>query len=182
MTEVSKKVLYWTPRCLGLAFALYLSMFAMDVFGEGLGFWRTSLALFMHLIPVFVLLLVLALAWRWEWIGAAAFAGAALVFLFNNAQASVAATQAERGALYRRAPLRHRRAVPGELAEEDGTARSEVVRTIRRKGTEREQRASVPPTLPTASITTNSQAFRETADGRPRACAAGAGPAVQQDL
>ncbi len=83
MTEVSKKVLYWAPRCLGLAFALYLSMFAMDVFGEGLGFWRTLFALFMHLIPVFVLLLVLALAWRWEWIGAAALAGAALVFLFN---------------------------------------------------------------------------------------------------
>ena len=70
MTEVSKKVLYWTPRGLCIAFALFLSMFAMDVFGEGLGFWRTSLALFMHLIPVFVLLLVLALAWRWEWIGA----------------------------------------------------------------------------------------------------------------
>src|ERR1035437_4215316 len=100
----------------------------------------------------------------------------------QHARASVAATKAERGAHYRRAPLRHRRAVPGELAEEDGTARPEVVRAIWRKGTEREQRASVPPTLPTASITTNSQAVRETADGRPRACAAGAGPAVQQDL
>src|SRR5664279_5628224 len=43
----------------------------------------------------------------------------------------------------RRTAVRHRRAVPGELAEEDGTARPEVVRTIRRKGTEREQRASV---------------------------------------
>ena len=43
------------------------------------------------------------------------------------------------------------------------------MRAIRRKGPEREQRASVPPTLPTASITTNSQAFRETADGR-RGC------------
>ena len=83
MTQVSKKVLYWTPRGLCIAFALFLSLFAMDVFGEGLGFWRTSLALFMHLIPVFVILLVLALAWRWEWIGAAALAGAALVFLFN---------------------------------------------------------------------------------------------------
>ena len=83
MTEVSKKVLYWTPRGLCIALALFLSLFAMDVFGEGLGFWRTLFALFMHLIPVFVVLLVLALAWRWEWIGAAALAGAALVFLFN---------------------------------------------------------------------------------------------------
>jgi APA family basic amino acid/polyamine antiporter len=63
MTEVSKKLLYWTPRGLCLAFALFLSLFAMDVFGEGLGFWRTLFALFMHLIPVFVVLLILALAW-----------------------------------------------------------------------------------------------------------------------
>ena len=83
MTEGQKKVLYWAPRGLCIAFALFLSLFAMDVFGEGLGFWRTLFALFMHLILVFVLLLVLALAWRWEWIGAAALAGAALLYLFN---------------------------------------------------------------------------------------------------
>jgi hypothetical protein len=83
MTEVSKKVLYWAPRVSCIAFALFLSLFAMDVFGEGLGFWRTLFALFMHLIPTFVVLLILALAWRWEWIGAAGFSGAALVFLFN---------------------------------------------------------------------------------------------------
>ena len=70
MTEGQKKVLYWAPRVSCLAFAVFLSLFAMDVFGEGLGFWRTLLALFMHLIPVFVVLLILALAWRWEWIGA----------------------------------------------------------------------------------------------------------------
>lgn len=70
MTEVSKKLLYWTPRGLCLAFALFLCLFAADVFTEGLGFWRTMLAIFMHLIPVFVVLLILALAWRWEWLGA----------------------------------------------------------------------------------------------------------------
>ena len=83
MTKVSKKILYWTPRGLCIAFILFLSMFAMDVFGEGLGFWQTAIALCMHLIPSFVLVLILALAWRWEWIGAVAFSGAALVFLFN---------------------------------------------------------------------------------------------------
>ena len=70
MTEVSKRVLYWTPRGLCIALALFLSLFAMDVFGEGLGFWRTLLALLMHLVPVFALLLILAFAWRWEWVGA----------------------------------------------------------------------------------------------------------------
>ena len=70
MTAAQKKVLYWAPRGPGLAFALFLCLFALDVFGEGLGFWRTLLALLMHLVPVFVYLLFLALAWRWEWIGA----------------------------------------------------------------------------------------------------------------
>jgi hypothetical protein len=70
MSEVSKKVLFWTPRGLCIAFALFLSVFALDVFGEGLGFWRTAVALFMHLVPVFVVLLILAVAWRWEWVGA----------------------------------------------------------------------------------------------------------------
>ena len=50
-------------------------MFALDVFGEGYGFWGTLLALFMHLIPVYVLLIGLALAWRWEWAGALVFIG-----------------------------------------------------------------------------------------------------------
>jgi C4-dicarboxylate transporter len=67
MTEVSKKLLYWAPRGLCLAFALFLCLLvAAEVFTQGLGFWRTLLALFMHLIPVFGLLLILALAWRWE--------------------------------------------------------------------------------------------------------------------
>ncbi len=69
MSEDQKTFLYWAPRVTCLAFAAFLSLFALDVFGEGLGFWRTLLALFMHLIPVFAVLLILALAWRWEWVG-----------------------------------------------------------------------------------------------------------------
>jgi len=79
--EVSKKVLYWTPRGLCIAFALFLSMFAMDVFGEG---WLLAdfVSPFMHLIPVFVLL------WSWPglgWDGSARplFAGGALLFLLT---------------------------------------------------------------------------------------------------
>ena len=75
MIRPSKQLLFWTPRILGILFALFLSMFALDVFGEGYGFWGTLLALFMHLIPVYVLLIGLALAWRWEWAGALVFIG-----------------------------------------------------------------------------------------------------------
>ena len=75
MIRPSKQLLFWTPRILGILFALFLSMFALDVFGEGYGFWGILLALFMHLIPVYVLLIGLALAWCWEWVGALVFIG-----------------------------------------------------------------------------------------------------------
>ena len=35
MNNKWKRVLYWTPRVLGILFALFISIFALDVFGEG---------------------------------------------------------------------------------------------------------------------------------------------------
>jgi hypothetical protein len=81
MTQFSRRALFWTPRALSIVFIAFLSLFAMDVFGEHLGLWRTVLALTMHLIPSFVLIAVLVLAWRWEWIGAALYAAAGLMYV-----------------------------------------------------------------------------------------------------
>ena len=81
MSSISGKALFWTPRILSIVFLAFLSLFALDVFGEHLGFWQTVLALAVHLIPVFALMVVLALAWRWEWIGAAFFAAAGLLYI-----------------------------------------------------------------------------------------------------
>lgn len=81
MTTVSKRLLYWAPRILSIAFILFISLFALDVFSDNLGFWQTLGALAIHLIPSFALLIVLILAWRWEWIGAVAFAGAGLAYI-----------------------------------------------------------------------------------------------------
>ncbi len=84
MTNVSKQVLFWAPRALSIAFILFISMFALDVFGEGRGFWQTAAALVMHLVPSFVLIAMLALAWRWEWIGVLIPLGLAGLFLWWN--------------------------------------------------------------------------------------------------
>ncbi len=65
----AQQLLYWAPRVLGILIAVFLSMFALDVFGEGKGFWGTTLALLMHLIPTFILIAVLVVSWRWEWMG-----------------------------------------------------------------------------------------------------------------
>ena len=53
MTTIARTLVFWTPRFFGVLFALFISMFALDVFGEGRGFWETTLALLMHLIPAF---------------------------------------------------------------------------------------------------------------------------------
>jgi hypothetical protein len=81
MTQLSGRALFWTPRALSIAFIAFLSLFALDVFDEHLGLWRTVLALTMHLIPSFVLIAVLVLAWRWEWIGAALYSAAGLLYV-----------------------------------------------------------------------------------------------------
>lgn len=67
------RFVYWAPRILSIIFIIFLSLFALDIFGMGLGFWGTIVGLFMHLIPSFILLIVLLIAWRIEWVGGAVF-------------------------------------------------------------------------------------------------------------
>ncbi len=81
MTAFSRTTLFWTPRVLAMAYIVFLSLFALDVFSEGYGFWKAIAALAIHLIPAFVLIVGLILAWRWEWIGAVLFAGAGGLYI-----------------------------------------------------------------------------------------------------
>ena len=69
MKTPMKRFLFWTPRILCLLFAGLISLFALDVFEGNHGFWNTTLALLMHLIPTGLLLIILAVSWRWEWVG-----------------------------------------------------------------------------------------------------------------
>jgi len=81
MSNPSKRILFWSPRLLGILFAVFISLFALDVFDEAHGFWQTAAALGMHLIPTFALVIVLIVSWRWEWVGAAAFTALAVLYL-----------------------------------------------------------------------------------------------------
>lgn len=74
-------VLFWAPRVLGILVALFLSLFALDVFAEGRGVLGTILALLIHLIPVYIIVIALVLAWRWEWLGAILFTGLAALYV-----------------------------------------------------------------------------------------------------
>jgi glucose-6-phosphate-specific signal transduction histidine kinase len=79
-----KRLLFWTPRILCLLFAAFISIFALDVFGEGYGFWKTIPALMIHLIPTWIVLAVLALAWRWEWVGGTLFVALGILYLIAS--------------------------------------------------------------------------------------------------
>lgn len=84
MPATMPRALFWTPRVLSFAFALFLSIFALDVFESGRGFWKTLAALGMHLLPSLLVLLVLAVAWRRELVGAIAFAGLGVLYLVTS--------------------------------------------------------------------------------------------------
>lgn len=43
MSRITARLLYRSPRILSIAFAIFLSLFAFDVFSEVHGCWRTVL-------------------------------------------------------------------------------------------------------------------------------------------
>ncbi len=80
MSKLQARLLYWSPRLLSIAFALFISVFAFDVFDAPGGFWMHFLALGLHMVPTFFLAVVMLLAWRWEWIGCVAFAACGIAY------------------------------------------------------------------------------------------------------
>jgi len=81
-----KKNLYWAPRALGIAGIIFISLFALDVFQQGIPFSQILLAFSIHLIPSFLLLGVFLIAWKYELVGGIIFALISIIpfLLFNN--------------------------------------------------------------------------------------------------
>lgn len=73
--------MFWTPRILTILFAIFISLFALDVFVEGYGLWKTIGALLIHLIPSFLIIAILIFAWKWEWIGGLLFIGLGVIYI-----------------------------------------------------------------------------------------------------
>ena len=85
MKEPQKTLLYWLPRALSILFALFISLFALDIFGEGYLFPAVLWALLMHLVPTMLIILTLIVAWHWEWIGTVMFTGLAIFYIIMTA-------------------------------------------------------------------------------------------------
>jgi hypothetical protein len=75
------KYIYWTPRIAGALIALFVALFALDVFEEGGNFWLMIGGFLIHALPAILLGVALAFAWRWSWIGAVVYLAGALYFL-----------------------------------------------------------------------------------------------------
>ncbi len=84
MNKSVERVLRWTPRVMCMIFALFVSIFALDVFGEGLGFWQTIQALLIHLIPTFFIVIVLLISWRWQLVGGVIFSALGILYLVGS--------------------------------------------------------------------------------------------------
>jgi hypothetical protein len=70
------------PRILAILYIAFISLFALDVFESGYGWLRTMVALFMHLIPSFLMIAALVLAWRKALTGGAIFVALGILFTF----------------------------------------------------------------------------------------------------
>jgi hypothetical protein len=65
MKPAWSQIVLWLPRVLGMLFAGFLSIFALDVFSEAHGFLETVLHLLIHLMPSIIILGVVLIGFRW---------------------------------------------------------------------------------------------------------------------
>lgn len=79
-------VFCWIPRIFAVLFIFFISLFALDVFGNGQNLSKILLGLAIHLIPSIVLIVLLVISWRCEKIGGALFfiAGVIFTIFFNT--------------------------------------------------------------------------------------------------
>mgnify|MGYP001138458901 CR=1 FL=1 len=83
MSAQVRRILLWAPRKLGILFALFIALFAFDVFGQGYGMWGSIAAFLIHLIPTGLILIAVAVAWRWEWLGGLLFTALGMTYVVS---------------------------------------------------------------------------------------------------
>ncbi|MBI5836402.1 MAG: hypothetical protein HZB25_04070 [Candidatus Eisenbacteria bacterium] len=71
MNPILRSSLFWAPRGLCIALAMFLGLFGIDVFQGSAPLATKLLGFVIHLLPTWIILAMLAVAWRWEWVGGA---------------------------------------------------------------------------------------------------------------
>jgi len=88
MAKRINKLIYWTPRILGIIFILFLMMFSLDTLQPGLTIWQIIIGLFMHNLPALILLIFLIISWKHEIVGGIVFILTGLLYILLLATSS----------------------------------------------------------------------------------------------
>lgn len=77
--------LKWLPRVLAIAYILFISIFAFDVFSPEYSIFDMIIGFLIHLIPSFILIIVTIIAWKKEFLGGILFILLSILFtIFFN--------------------------------------------------------------------------------------------------
>jgi hypothetical protein len=71
----------WAPRFLGLLFAVFISLFALDALGAGEPLWQQVFGFLIHLIPTLLVVGVVIVGWRWPLMGGVLCLGLGLLYV-----------------------------------------------------------------------------------------------------
>lgn len=81
MKKPIERLLFWTPRVLGILEILFISLLALNAFNQGYTFWHALTAFAIRMIPALILVAVLVIAWRREMIGGFLFIALGIFFV-----------------------------------------------------------------------------------------------------
>ena len=75
-----QRIVWWSPRLLGVLFSVFLGAFALDAFGNGTSTFDALRDFIIHLAPAGIMFAIVLLAWRWERLGGVMFFMLALAY------------------------------------------------------------------------------------------------------
>ena len=84
MKYSTKAVVLWSPRVLAILFALFISLFALDVFDGKSGILETLIGFAIHLIPTGIIVIAIILSWHREWIGGIVFIFLPIFYIYST--------------------------------------------------------------------------------------------------
>jgi hypothetical protein len=87
--RLRQRLLFWAPRALGLAFSLFLAVFALDAFSDRQPLLDAILEFLVHLLPSLVVATLVAISWHREWMGALTFAVLGLAYAATTARGRI---------------------------------------------------------------------------------------------
>jgi len=80
MSEISDRLLLWSPRALGIVVSVFIGMFALDAFSPAKPILEALRDFAIHLVPALVILALVVASWHREWLGGLGFIGLAVMY------------------------------------------------------------------------------------------------------